>query len=124
MLISDWSSDVCSSDLLAKVSFKLVGLRDAITGSAGKTGAHGISLDLTRVADRQKQLTGRGKMQGRTPTDGTYDLHARALAPGPFYIDDFIALLQRQIDGLARKLVELAHGLHGDRKSTRLNSSH
>src|SRR3546814_12213770 len=80
MLISDWSSDVCSSDLLAKVAFKLVGLRDAITGSAGKTGAHGISLDLTRVADRQKQLTGRGKMQGRTPTDGTYDLHARALA--------------------------------------------
>src|SRR3546814_10898298 len=52
-------------------------------------------------------------MQGRTPTDGTYDLHARALAPGPFYIDDFIALLQRQIDGLARKLVELAHGLQG-----------
>ena len=48
-------------------------------------------------------------MQRRTSADGTNHLHARALAPGAVNVDDLVALLNRQVDGLTGQLVQGTH---------------
>src|SRR3546814_8524983 len=98
MRISDWSSDVCSSDLWLRVAFKLDGLqiqddpnRNAVI-LMGKPDLVAQAVAAIRVLDRPF-------MRGRVST---------RLEPA------FVGA-----DELARRLVDVLT----DRKSTRLNSS-
>src|SRR3546814_8780353 len=88
MRISDWSSDVCSSDL----------------GVAPVRAAEGDVGD-TDVGERQKLGFAVVGVE-----DGDPALDNRADADAPAFLD--------------REAVEQAKGGRGDRKSTRLNSSH
>src|SRR3546814_1684633 len=113
MRISDWSSDVCSSDLLTYRGLPLEGLRLDATLQQG-----GLVVRELSVAD----LVGsRGSFAGsvanvdRQPSiDGSLDVSVSTLSRlakvlgltngGPLLLESFT--------------------LSGDRKSTRLNSSH
>src|SRR3546814_10510826 len=98
MRISDWSSDVCSSDLAAEVAFDHV-LADF--------GAQALDFRLGQVADLDRRVdAGRFAKLLRTGTADAVD----ALQPDPDM------LLGRQVDPCNTR--------HADRKSTRLNSSH
>src|SRR3546814_5042350 len=52
-------------------------------------------------------------MQRGPPADGAHHLHAGPFAPGAIDVDDLVALLPRQVDGLAGELVQRAHGRDG-----------
>src|SRR3546814_4475440 len=99
MRISDWSSDVCSSDLLIALllqaaAFAFQRALDALVDRAFPgTQALVLGLVLLVVAERALQL-------------GAQLLH----------------LGHQRGDGIARRVACDAQGL--DRKSTRLNSSH
>src|SRR3546814_1845869 len=109
MRISDWSSDVCSSDLGGSVPPS----RPALTAQAFRDveadGVDEAGLDLRR--DRLPEI---GKLAGKLALD---------LGPGQLALEgpqaagavgDDVAVRRREGD--RRRL--------GDRKSTRLNSSH
>ena len=49
-------------------------------------------------------------MQGCAPANGAHDLHAGALAIGPFNINNFVALAHAQVDRLCNQFMQLAHG--------------
>src|SRR3546814_765178 len=52
MRISDWSSDVCSSDLIAQVAFPEAQILQRKTALAGE----GIGYNATRTAERDMEL--------------------------------------------------------------------
>ena len=52
-------------------------------------------------------------MQRRTATNGPDYLHARALAKGALYINNFVPLAHAQVHGLLRQLVQFTHGRKG-----------
>src|SRR3546814_2939062 len=99
MRISDWSSDVCSSDLLRNYMDSLV----LITALAATVWA------MLRLAQR--------------PDTGTYGALALAVAAGTLgkfsYPPALLCLLAAA--GVSPRMREAQQG---DRKSTRLNSSH
>src|SRR3546814_9530173 len=102
MRISDWSSDVCSSDLFGEVR------RDAGTGLYENNAVAALFQDLLDLGGREA-----AEIRARFPQVlrrvGGYNLDA--LAPnGP-------------TNNLAHLLVG-SEGTLADRKSTRLNSSH
>ena len=76
---------------------------------AGEAGTCRVAANPLRIVYRQKQLACRCEVQRGTATDGAHHLHARALAVGPFDIDDFVALAHAEIDRLLRELVQFAH---------------
>ena len=82
---------------------------DAVARLPGQTGARGIGAHALRVVQRQEQLAHRGQVQRRAAADGAHHLHARVLAVGALDVDDLVALAHRQIDGLVRQPVQLAH---------------
>src|SRR3546814_7697229 len=116
MRISDWSSDVCSSDLRQLEVFKRTG-----------DNAHQIRAMLTqeKVADTDKHFRIVG-VEAYCAAGGTFttDLFGERR-----YCDDaglFMDLVQDRLDAIAKAAREDgwrdAEGQ--DRKSTRLNSSH
>src|SRR3546814_10471583 len=116
MRISDWSSDVCSSDLNCRIGLHLLfaeqiaepaAQRRQVTMQAGRL-APGTALAAEPVAD-----------QMRVDLFDACDMRGRAIA------GELIEIASRGGDGMDRvalfitQIVEIA-----DRKSTRLNSSH
>src|SRR3546814_6986965 len=98
MRISDWSSDVCSSDLLASTA--------TINVSFGQANVVGGSLnDLIEVGG---DLTLGGTLNVETAVGGSFD-------PGIYRVINYGGTLTDN---------GLAIGTLPDRKSTRLNSSH
>src|SRR3546814_2714620 len=113
MRISDWSSDVCSSDLL----HRLIAAQDEETAPLGRdlldAGRGGFEAGLARMRIDQRTREQAGAAAARHlvgPVDRREDL-AGALAFAQADAEDAVAL--RRLD--AGKV---------DRKSTRLNSSH
>src|SRR3546814_1389724 len=97
MRISDWSSDVCSSDLGWSIAkFLLENER------GGSSFAPAILADLARLRTSMGPLT--GELADRAVR---LQLEAEALEMTEL-----------------RTLIEIEHGAAPDRKSTRLNSSH
>src|SRR3546814_9975469 len=118
MRISDWSSDVCSSDLLNNIPLALIERVDALTGAAVTTyGADAITGVVNFVTKRDfaglevtasEQLTEQG--------DGNI-----------FRVDATIGA--NFDDGRGNAVLSVGYQqadaiYQGDRKSTRLNSSH
>src|SRR3546814_6221991 len=103
MRISDWSSDVCSSDLLRPVSVKVTA-RTRKVNDAGRR--------IVEVAD----LLGREVIHQRLGLGRRLALERRVenAVEGPKIAIGSMALHQQQPVERQR----------GDRKSTRLNSSH
>src|SRR3546814_7043388 len=101
MRISDWSSDVCSSDLLEQKEDLESGSRAAVLGG----------------------ITGVFEMPNTKPNTDTADALADKLkrAAGRMWCEH--AFYVGAANANARHLGELEM-LPGDRKSTRLNSSH
>src|SRR3546814_9716166 len=100
MRISDWSSDVCSSDLVCI--------------------AHALGGDLGALADHQ---TGTGPLSvvDAHQVVGQVARLARA-HPGQWGHEDTVGGAHRTE---VERLEQARHGIHaGDRKSTRLNSNH
>src|SRR3546814_4000865 len=98
MRISDWSSDVCSSDLVDRVRKQLE--------QAGKRRQHfGLYLAQRQAPTDDERM----QRLHRTEVRGAQQHHP---AHPPL-----AAIVQR-------KIVALEHVLAADRKSTRLNSSH
>src|SRR3546814_5232227 len=135
MRISDWSSDVCSSDLLEKIRLRGGELRRALESRFGNNPyvgdirGRGLFLGIEMVADRgtkepfdparrlnaaiKREALSRGLMV--YPMGGTIDGRRgdHVLVAPPFIID------QSHIGEIVEKLGDAV-----DRKSTRLNSSH
>src|SRR3546814_6233880 len=120
MRISDWSSDVCSSDLLA-AGEELPGPRHALA-DAGEFRQHGIGLG-TAVGQIGAALLGDAvELLGALGDDrGEADLfqigQRRIDYAGARCVETVAVLVERLDD-----LVAMTRLL--DRKSTRLNSSH
>src|SRR3546814_9651963 len=118
MRISDWSSDVCSSDLLPRpqprVPKGLVGrLFDRRVGGSGRIGLRrGFARHLRDGGGELIGGIGRGEAGGR---------HQESAARQA----DVVAAGGRHDDRIGARRLDLAkHGGALDRKSTRLNSSH
>src|SRR3546814_6790986 len=117
MRISDWSSDVCSSDLVdpARPRRRARSARRAGAGGAarGDTGAGPCPR-----ADRVKTVT----ILGATGSVGTSTLDLIERAPERFEVLALTA--NRDAAGLAAAAIRTRAKRAVDRKSTRLNSSH
>ncbi|KAG1385825.1 hypothetical protein G6F60_014696 [Rhizopus arrhizus] len=87
-----------------QLALQAVQVGQAVARVAGQAGAQRIGAHLARVAGGQEKLAGRGQVQGRAAADGAHHLHARTFAPGAVDVDDLVALLDRQVDGLPRAL--------------------
>src|SRR3546814_945313 len=99
MRISDWSSDVCSSDLLCAIAGQAV--------AAERGGFSGRNL---------------GRRNGRS---AKHDAHASRECKSPFQIHPILLAERRAWPfHLPRCCPEKAIRNREDRKSTRLNSSH
>src|SRR3546814_8984978 len=92
MRISDWSSDVCSSDLFGIHQRRAVIALQAVSLGRGERGPRPVAL---AVIDEAKLIPGKGI---------------------------FVVARDGQLQD-APRLFEV-RGIFGDRKSTRLNSSH
>src|SRR3546814_8259018 len=104
MRISDWSSDVCSSDLLGGASVDAVGA---------------AAVDYLRLF----ALVSIGWMWTRMATVAAAEqspLHSAKLAVANFYAQRILP----QARGLATSISAGEAPIMADRKSTRLNSSH
>jgi len=96
-----------------QLALQAVQVGQAVARVAGQAGAQRIGPDLPRVSGGQEQFTGGGQVQGGAAADGAYHLHAGAFAPGAVDVDDFVALLDRQVDGLPGQFVQRTHGRYG-----------
>src|SRR3546814_11198073 len=116
MRISDWSSDVCSSDLLDEV-----GDGDAVDGRIAGHGDHRVTMaaehDGVHILDRHVELVGDDVAEARRLEDAGYtaDLHVRqghALTEGPntriWGVCDATAVL---VGGVGRYTIAIAHSL-------------
>src|SRR3546814_1907722 len=110
MRISDWSSDVCSSDLVAQVA------ADRRARLAGDREVEPIALRRLRVRAQNLHLIAVGD-RGPERHDAAVDLGADRLI-AEIGVHRISEIDRRRALG---KLEQLARG---DRKSTRLNSSH
>src|SRR3546814_8819056 len=115
MRISDWSSDVCSSDLEWRADLQIGGDTNqmAISGTANLVrGAYefaGKRFELTR---------GQIRFTGEYPPDPTLDIAAEANVQG------LSATIRVTATGLRPELTFAIITALPARKSTRLNSSH
>src|SRR3546814_4718013 len=124
MRISDWSSDVCSSDLLEtalagdaaralRMSASLCAEGDSVLALMGW-----VAGEVRRIAGYAAVAASGGDVGAAMRADRVWEsrqsLYRRALQRhGASHWEGFVALCA-QIDRIAK----------GDRKSTRLNSSH
>src|SRR3546814_2172014 len=138
MRISDWSSDVCSSDLVAQIVARRSGEdhrflrhhRDARAdgGGVGVGERHAVEADFPRlrVVETLGELE-QGRLAGARRTDDR-DRFTRADREGEIMESRGVGARRiTELDGyeLERTRGRLGAGLRiGDRKRTRLNSSH
>src|SRR3546814_8756997 len=124
MRISDWSSDVCSSDLATSPKKRLIGL--LAFGDEAKTSAEEAIEILHRRGVRSIMLTGdnAGSANAVAKQLGIDEVIANVLPEGKA---DAVASLR----GEDRTVAMVGDGVNdapalaaADRKSTRLNSSH
>src|SRR3546814_3755438 len=113
MRISDWSSDVCSSDLLRAVEEGLPLVRAANNGISAVVDSYGRIIDRINLNDR-----------------GIIDTHlpkAATKATPYSYAGNYLYLIELLLTCcvifVARRFIWLLY-VAGDRTSTRLNSSH
>jgi hypothetical protein len=80
-----------------------------------KTHTAALSAKLQGVADATElaKLFLAELAQRRAAANGPHDLHAGALAPGAVDVDDLVALLHREVDGLPGGAVQVAHDADG-----------
>src|SRR3546814_9526272 len=119
MRISDWSSDVCSSDLLFEFAFKLAerrrtrGHRGEVT-CVDKANVIGGFVFFRQIFD---------ELAARHPDVAANHMYVDACALNmvrrPWMFD--VLVTENMFGDI---LSDLGAGLMGDRKSTRLNSSH
>src|SRR3546814_7386649 len=118
MRISDWSSDVCSSDLRAS---RAAGQRDvARTEDADAGLAGGLRLDIARPGDRYIDVARDEPFGIDVARSGDADVARRDIAAADF---DIARSRNLDLGILARQLRDLEIA-RSDRTSTRLNSSH
>src|SRR3546814_3651923 len=114
MRISDWSSDVCSSDL-KEVMEKVKTISSVPDAELNETNKNGQSKYENKVGWARFYLAKAGLIDGRTP--GRWALTAEGLETN---LDHESALaLFRDVQARFRTTAA-----EKDRKSTRLNSSH
>src|SRR3546814_3562541 len=128
MLISDWSSDVCSSDLAAGVGKSSLALTFALA-AAGR-GEHAVFFAFDE---------GRGTLEARARTIGqpldealaSGKLRIQQIDPAELSPGEFAANVRASVeqDGARVVVIDSLNGYLSampdeDRKSTRLNSSH
>src|SRR3546814_4172945 len=121
MRISDWSSDVCSSDLLAGainasgagVTASIIadegGHRLILKGPTGEAGAFTLTADAGADPGLSTFATGGGMTEGQSAANAEFTIDGVAFSRASNIIDDVVP-------GMSLTLK--------DRKSTRLNSSH
>src|SRR3546814_7212044 len=134
MRISDWSSDVCSSDLgqddlFARAEIRLAGAFE----NGGDAGA-GLCLDLAvGVVERQPEAFSQPPADRRLARAHRADedevgcrIHGRMLAPHAAALKrpGLACALRRRCRPHWRSAMTVAKVIEVDRKSTRLNSSH
>src|SRR3546814_9458449 len=114
MRISDWSSDVCSSDLVARAARYREGEVERVAGACCQAGNRHAVVQCDRAGDRGDQ--------GLPGIAGAERIAARGLPGEVAGLGTAAAELQRIADGSGAGfgLSDIA----ADRKSTRLNSSH
>src|SRR3546814_8289300 len=108
MRISDWSSDVCSSDLVDR--------HFAFEGDGGPSQAFGYRFDIAKQAGEPPDFAG-------LVLFAALDDQVVGVAAG----DDFLRVVGRRAqhaDSVIMRQQNVFYGLVGDRKSTRLHSSH
>src|SRR3546814_3410144 len=115
MRISDWSSDVCSSDLLELT--RLTGsfatpLSGTLEGGAGRIG--NVPLLMSDAAGSWRFANGKLSVQGGLQVADT----AVPSRFNPLLSKDFA------LDFNGQRITALGTLIEPDRKSTRLNSSH
>src|SRR3546814_9814009 len=118
MRISDWSSDVCSSDLLLQLTVLAKQYDIGLNIDAEEADRLELSLDLLELLCFEPQLTG---WNGIGFVIQAYQKRC------PYVIDYVIDLARRSCHRLMIRLVNGAYWdseIKRDRKSTRLNSSH
>src|SRR3546814_3948511 len=129
MRISDWSSDVCSSDLLAaKIGVDPDGLEATVARFNGFA-ATGKDLDFKR-GDKAYDLVYADRTHKPSPTLGpieTPPFYSIEVFPGD--VGTFGGILTDEYARALREDGSVIPGLYAtgnstDRKSTRLNSSH
>src|SRR3546814_5418917 len=115
MLISDWSSDVCSSDL-AKIAIDDTGAGHASLQHVFRIQPDYIKLDRRLVRHLHHDRSIRALLASAVAYAG--ETGATVIAEG--------VETDRHLEAVRKAGVELAQGylLGRDRKSTRLNSSH
>src|SRR3546814_2114561 len=114
MRISDWSSDVCSSDLLPKIELKNVTKR---------FGPKVVLDNLSLVVPREKSLVVIGGSGTRKSVMLKCVLGILRPDKGEIFVDgqNVLKMSAGEREETLRKFGML---FQGDRKSTRLNSSH
>src|SRR3546814_2452137 len=117
MRISDWSSDVCSSDLGVAVDDGTIAVGIVVVAAEGDGGRAGDAADM----DVEAGLGGlrlAGDVAFRIDLGGgRRDMHREVVAvvDRQLHADEF-----GEVDAVTGRLA----AVEGDRKSTRLNSSH
>src|SRR3546814_2571549 len=121
MRISDWSSDVCSSDLMANPGFH--GLIDGGYGfvDLGDGPQEQISGRLSWADDMFGITLAGSHMKFEQQTDNS---EPRYDATGLNNLRNAKYIIEREINSLSGKLEFAPADGHRDRKSKRLNSSH
>src|SRR3546814_4956654 len=105
MRISDWSSDVCSSDLLADPNFEAQPYDPWVAYGRSKTANILFAVEFDR---RHKARA----------------IRAAAVHPGAIATDLGRDVPPEQMAALFKQITAAAKASGEDRKSTRLNSSH
>src|SRR3546814_6348010 len=128
MRISDWSSDVCSSDLGNRLAHD-IGLADHDGPLAPEVGHHALKKD--HAAHRRAGHEASRTRREPTDIDGMKAIHVLRWVYGVEHFRAVDLLGKRQLNQNAmygRVGVELCYQREefslGDRKSNRLNSSH
>src|SRR3546814_9163910 len=117
MRISDWSSDVCSSDLIATQRIGMEGEGLCVVERDGPEAVDGRGRLQPEHVARRRAVQSRSIAVRERGVGGIFLPHIR---PAASHVDDGPA----QIIETVEDLVDLHQARAGDRKRTRLNSIH
>src|SRR3546814_9941296 len=119
MRISDWSSDVCSSDL----ALGFVEFPDHLVSPAGQCRA--LAIRMRAMSDKSALPDLPAGWTGTAPdADALFAMAEAALATMPDAFKPHIEGVVISIEEFAEDEVLASLDIEQDRKSTRLNSSH